>query len=95
MSEKVQTKNRVDRVHYLDRTYEDHALPLIRLINMYYPVGQYVKKNCRRGLDVGCGWSWAIKYFRDLGVEMHGFDIMRSILKDAISFCGKEKCVKH
>ena len=80
----------INRRNYLDRTYEDHALPLTRLINMRYPVEQHVKKNCRRGLDVGCGWGWAIKYFRDIGIEMHGFDVTHNILKDSISFCGTE-----
>ena len=90
MSEKDHSKNGINRQDYLDRAYDDHALPLTRLINTCYSVEQYVKKNCRSGLDVGCGWGWAIKYFRDLGVEMHGFDVTRNILKDSISFCGIE-----
>lgn len=90
MSEKDYSKNGINKQDYLGRTYEDHALPLMRLINMHYPVEQYVKKNCRRGLDVGCGWGWAIKYFRDIGVEMHGFDVTHNILKGSISFCGIE-----
>lgn len=90
MSEKDYLKNRINRADYLGRTYDDHALPLTRLINTHYPVEQHVKKNCRRGLDVGCGWGWAIKYFRDIGIEMHGFDVTHNILKDTVSFCGRE-----
>jgi ubiquinone/menaquinone biosynthesis C-methylase UbiE len=53
-----------------------------------------VKKTFRQRkliLDIGCWWGWFIKYARELGSHVHGFDCELKRIKDAINFlCNKD-----
>jgi len=48
-------------------------------------------------LDIGCWWGWFIRYARELGSQVHGFDYELKRIQDATDFLGNKNglCVAN
>ena len=67
--------------------YRKSAKFSIRLLEEFIPDIDFQGK---RILDVGCWWGWFVKYAREKGAYVTGFDCATSRVNDAIDFIGGE-----
>ncbi len=66
-----------------EENYKTVALPIIKRIESQVPS---LDLRGKRVLDIGCWWGWFIRYSRNQGASVTGFDCSKNRLVDAIEF---------